>query len=76
MENYVIPALKDKYRNNNAFISRLSKVEEEDSTTGRTKSYYKLPLNMLAIDTTISHKLLYEDCLNGFNSIARHQFAG
>ncbi len=76
MENYVIPALKDRYGKDNAFISRLSKIEEEDSVTGRTRSYYKLPLNMLAIDTTMSHKLLYEDCLRGFNDIARHKFSG
>lgn len=76
MENYVIPALKERYGDDNFFIHTLSKVAEEDINTHETRSYYKMPLNMLALDTTIKHKLTYERCLRAFNAIANDTFGG
>ena len=80
MENYVIPTLKyraklnnkDNIYFNNSFINALSYSVVDNNE--KTKSYYKLPLNMMTIDDSTETKETYENILSGFNDIAKTTF--
>lgn len=62
VENYAIPLLKDKLKNNK-FVQLL--------TFGLRQGvpFYKLPLNMVQVDNTQKTRALYEEALYAFNNL-------
>lgn len=79
MEQYLIPALKQKYgkhsANRNAFIEslQLGAMENHDGTISK---YYKLPISMMNIDANASIEAQYNNFLNAFNDIAGYTVNG
>lgn len=79
MEQYLIPALKQKYgkhsANRNAFIEslQLGAMENHDGTISK---YYKLPIPMMNIDVNASIEAQYNNFLNAFNDIAGYTVNG
>ena len=79
MEQYLIPALKQKYgkhsANRNAFIEslQLGATENHDGTISK---YYKLPIPMMNIDANASIEAQYNNFLNAFNDIAGYTVNG
>lgn len=69
VENYAIPLLKDKLKNNK-FIQLL--------TFGLRQGvpFYKLPLNMVQVDNTQKTRALYEEALYAFNNLNKIKITG
>ena len=69
VENYAIPLLKDKLKNNK-FVQLL--------TFGLRQGvpFYKLPLNMVQVDNTQKTRALYEEALYAFNNLNKVKITG
>lgn len=69
VENYAIPLLKDKLKNNK-FVQLL--------TFGLRQGvpFYKLPLNMVQVDNTQKTRALYEEALYAFNNLNKIKITG
>lgn len=69
VENYAIPLLKDKLKDNK-FVQLL--------TFGLRKGvpFYKLPLNMVQVDNTQKTRALYEEALYAFNNLNKIKVSG
>ncbi len=69
VENYAIPLLKDKLKNNK-FVQLL--------TFGLRQGvpFYKLPLNMVQVDNTQKTRALYEEALYAFNKLNKVKITG
>lgn len=69
VENYAIPLLKDKLKNNK-FVQLL--------TFGLRQGvpFYKLPLNMVQVDNTQKTRVLYEEALYAFNNLNKVKITG
>lgn len=69
VENYAIPLLKDKLKDNK-FVQLL--------TFGLRQgvSFYKLPLNMVQVDNTQKTRALYEEALYAFNNLNKIKVSG
>ena len=69
VENYAIPLLKDKLKNNK-FVQLL--------TFGLRQGvpFYKLPLNMVQVDNTQQTRALYEEALYAFNNLNKVKITG
>lgn len=69
VENYAIPLLKDKLKNNK-FVQLL--------TFGLRQGvpFYKLPLNMVQVDNTQKTRALYEEALSAFNNLNKVKITG
>lgn len=69
VENYAIPLLKDKLKNNK-FVQLL--------TFGLRQGvpFYKLPLNMVQVDNTQKIRALYEEALYAFNNLNKVKITG
>lgn len=69
VENYAIPLLKDKLKNNK-FVQLL--------TFGLRQGvpFYKLPLNMVQVDNTQKTRALYEEALYAFNNLNKAKITG
>lgn len=69
VENYAIPLLKDKLKDNK-FVQLL--------TFGLRQgvSFYKLPLNMVQVDNTQKTRALYEEALYAFNNLNKVKITG
>lgn len=69
VENYAIPLLKDKLKDNK-FVQLL--------TFGLRQGvpFYKLPLNMVQVDNTQKTRALYEEALYAFNNLNKIKVSG
>lgn len=69
VENYAIPLLKDKLKDNK-FVQLL--------TFGLRQGvpFYKLPLNMVQVDNTQKTRALYEEALYAFNNLNKVKITG
>lgn len=69
VENYAIPLLKDKLKNNK-FVQLL--------TFGLRQGvpFYKLPLNMVQVDNAQKTRALYEEALYAFNNLNKVKITG
>jgi hypothetical protein len=69
VENYAIPLLKDKLKDNK-FVQLL--------TFGLKQGvpFYKLPLNMVQVDNTQKTRALYEEALYAFNNLNKIKVSG
>ena len=69
VENYAIPLLKDKLKNNK-FVQLL--------TFGLRQGvpFYKLPLNMVQVDNTQKTRALYKEALYAFNNLNKVKITG
>lgn len=69
VENYAIPLLKDKLKNNK-FVQLL--------TFGLRQGvpFYKLPLNMVQVDNTQKTRALYEEASYAFNNLNKVKITG
>lgn len=68
IEDYVIPLLK-KSLPDNIFIQSLALGIKFDERTKVQKPFWKLPFNMIQIDSNSKTLDLYEKCLSGFNDL-------
>lgn len=77
METEIIPLLKvDPRYENSPFIQSLMYSVVPDRRTKKTRSFYRLPMNMLLIDTYTDSKDRYQRILTDFNKIARNKIPG
>lgn len=79
MEQYLIPALKQKYGKHgikrNAFIEALQ-LGATENYDGTISKYYKLPISMMNIDANASIEAQYNNFLMAFNEIADYKING
>jgi hypothetical protein len=79
MEQYLIPALKQKYGKygikRNAFIEALQ-LGATENYDGTINKYYKLPIPMMNIDSNASIEAQYNSFLMAFNDIAEYTING
>lgn len=75
MDNYAIPTMKaDPNLADNSFIQNLNKSVIGDDKHGTKTTFYRLPFNMMQIDSSQNTIKLYETILNDFDKIAGHTF--
>jgi hypothetical protein len=68
MDSFVIPKLKQHYRDNK-FLSGLIPDHRTDFRSGKPIFFYKPMIEMLNVDGTLKTTELYEGMLEGFNEL-------